>query len=188
VATLLRVNSNIVVEWFESGAVALDLRHRLVSELDSRQSWLLRYADGERSLEILADDYAKVTSSTGEQALEILQFTYVDLMRMNILRKKINSAEGNYMDKIRYIINPDVNLREEDKDGALLYNPDLDRVQLLNSTGLCIWKSCAEGHTIDEIIAAIHEYFEETPENTVTNDVEEFLNQMIDTGFIGILE
>jgi len=86
----------------------------------------------------------------------------------------------------RYVQNPDVNLREEDEDGALLFNPDTGRVQLLNSTGLYIWKLCADGHTTSEIIAAFRSDFDEVPEDKITADVELFISQMMDSGFIGI--
>ena len=73
-------------------------------------------------------------------------------------------------------------------DGALLFNPDTDRVQLLNNTGLYIWKLCTDGCTAREIVAAFKADFDEVPEDEVMADVEEFINQMLDSGFIGILE
>ena len=41
-----------------------------------------------------------------------------------------------------FIRNPDVVLREEDPDGALLFNPDTNQIRILNATGLFIWKHC----------------------------------------------
>ncbi len=40
---------------------------------------------------------------------------------------------------IHYLCNPDVVLREEDKSGALLFNPDTNQVKVINNTGLFIW-------------------------------------------------
>ena len=92
------------------------------------------------------------------------------------------------MDTTCYIVNSDVNLREEDEDGALLYNPDSDRVQLLNSTGFHIWKFCAQGHTISEIIAALQADFDDVPVDAIATDVEEFVTQMIDNEFFVALQ
>ena len=92
------------------------------------------------------------------------------------------------MDTTRYIVNPDVNLREEDEDGALLYNPDSDRVQLVNSTGLYIWKLCQQERTVSEIITALQADFDDVPVDAITTDVEEFVTQMIDSDFFATLQ
>ena len=44
--------------------------------------------------------------------------------------------------KVSLIRNPDVVLREEDQDGALLFNPDTNQIRVINPTGLFIWKHC----------------------------------------------
>lgn len=92
------------------------------------------------------------------------------------------------MDTTRYIVNQDVNLREEDEDGALLYNPDSDRVQLLNSTGLYIWKLCQQGRTVSEIITALQADFDDAPVDAIATDVEEFVTQMIDSDFFAAIQ
>jgi hypothetical protein len=88
-----------------------------------------------------------------------------------------------------YLKNPDVGLREEDPDeGALLFNPDTNRIQVINTTGLFIWKQCDEVHTLDEIVAEVQKGFEDVPLEQVAQDVQQFVDRMVASGFIGTVE
>ncbi len=86
----------------------------------------------------------------------------------------------------RYLRNPDVVLREEDPDeGGLLFNPDTNQVKVINTTGLLIWQTCGRVTTLDWIVAAVRENFDEVPSDQVAQDVQEFLEGMLESGFIG---
>jgi len=89
---------------------------------------------------------------------------------------------------IQYLCNPDVVLREEDESGALLFNPDTNQVKVLNATGLFIWKQFQSENCPNTALKAIAEAFEDVPEAQVTGDVEAFLNELLETGFIGEVE
>jgi len=91
-------------------------------------------------------------------------------------------------EEIKYIRNPDVVLREEDPDGALLFNPDTNQIKVINNTALFIWKLCDGNHTLSSIVEALKKSFENVPEDKVKGEVKEFLNEMIQSGFIGIPE
>lgn len=86
---------------------------------------------------------------------------------------------------VRYLANPDVVLREEDPDGALLFNPDTNDVKVINETGIHIWKACEEAITLEEIIRGMEKQFQEVPANEVEQHTREFLDQMIRSGFVG---
>lgn len=88
----------------------------------------------------------------------------------------------------RYLCNPDVVLREEDEDGGLLFNPDTNQVKVINSTGLFIWRHFGSAQDVPAVTAAIQVEFEDVPRETVSADVQAFLDEMIQTGFIGIVE
>lgn len=81
--------------------------------------------------------------------------------------------------------NPDVVLREEDEEGALLFNPDTNQVLVLNPTGLFVWKHCDGRHDLSSILAAIKEAFEEVPEAEVEAEVKDFVTQLQTKGFVG---
>jgi hypothetical protein len=118
----------------------------------------------------------------------MMQVNCSELIKMDTLIPAKNSWKGLPMDSIRYIVNQDVNLREQDANGALLYNPDSDRVQLVNSTGLFIWKLCEQGRTVNEIVTALQADFDDVPFEAITTDVEEFVAVMVDSDFFSVLQ
>ncbi len=87
-----------------------------------------------------------------------------------------------------YLVNPDVVLREEDPDGALLFNPDTNQIRVLNHTGVFIWKLCDGQHDLGAIVNGLRESFEQVPEAEVENQVGTFVDDMVANGFIGIVE
>lgn len=89
---------------------------------------------------------------------------------------------------IEYITNPDVVLREEDVDGALLFNPDTNQIKVLNTTGLFIWKLCEKKHSITDIFKALKDSFDQVPDDKAEEQVESFINEMEKSGFIGIIQ
>ena len=88
----------------------------------------------------------------------------------------------------RFLCNPDVVLREEDEDGGLLFNPDTNQVKVVNTSGLFIWKQFSSPNQPQEVVAAVISNFEEAPKDVVQSDLKEFLDEMIQSGFIGEVE
>ncbi len=82
--------------------------------------------------------------------------------------------------------NPDVVLREEDRDGALLYDPDTNQVRVINASGLFIWKQCDGKKKLPAIIAALKSTFEDVPEKEVEDHVKAFVNAMSANGFLQV--
>jgi len=85
---------------------------------------------------------------------------------------------------INYQINPDVVLREEDADGALLFNPDTNDVKVLNNTGLYIWKCCQQKQNQEKIILSLKQEFEQVPKDQVEQEVGSFLQGLELAGFL----
>ena len=88
----------------------------------------------------------------------------------------------------RYLRNPDVVIREEDPDGALVFNPDTDQIKVLNQTGFFIWQLCDGSHDKEGIVRCVRESFDKVPEDQVSGQVEDFVNDMLSAGFIGTAE
>ena len=82
--------------------------------------------------------------------------------------------------------NPDVVLREEDPDGALLFNPDTNQIRVINPTGLFIWKNCDGTRDLSAIVSAMKEAFDGVPEEEVHDEIHEFITDMHSNGFLGI--
>ena len=60
---------------------------------------------------------------------------------------------------------PQISLREEYDDWALLYNPDNGRSVGLTPTGVRIWESLSAGKDLDGIIQTLTKKFEPLPED-----------------------
>jgi hypothetical protein len=90
-------------------------------------------------------------------------------------------------DARRYLANPDVSCREEEPEGALLFNPDTEAIMVVNSTGLLIWQVLDQPRTLDEIVAHLLEVCEDIPMDRVTADVSEFVQALESRGFIGVV-
>lgn len=82
--------------------------------------------------------------------------------------------------------NPDVVLREEDPDGALLFNPDTNQIRVINATGLFIWKRCDGRKNLPAIVAALKKAFDGVPEKEVDKQVKVFVDDMCANGFLGV--
>lgn len=188
--TILVLKRYILAEYFDTGALLLNMHTRKITEINAFEGWILRRLDGRHTLNHVAADVADAFALTHKEGFNKVTNICERLWKFQSLLEVRDCPKGDIMNVnvTRYIQNPDANLREEDEDGALLFNPDTDRVQLLSRTGLYIWKLCVEARTVNEIINAFKADFDEVPENEVTADVEEFLKQMVDNGFIGILE
>ncbi len=82
--------------------------------------------------------------------------------------------------------NPDVVLREEDPDGALLFNPDTNQIRVINTTGLFIWKHCDGKKDLPTIVSAMKKSFAGVPEKEVGDQVKTFVDDMRVNGFLVI--
>lgn len=97
------------------------------------------------------------------------------------MKKKAPVREG-------YIRNPDVVLREEEADGGLLFNPDTNQIRVVNATGLLIWKLCDGERDLTDISKALEEAFEGVDPDQARKDVLAYIEDMKNTGFIGVME
>ena len=79
---------------------------------------------------------------------------------------------------LKYIRNPDVVLREEDVNGALLFNPDTNQIKVLNATGLFIWRLCDGRLDLSAIVKALQESFENVPEDEAIKQVKKYLEEL----------
>ena len=85
-----------------------------------------------------------------------------------------------------YVRNPDVVLRDEDEEGALLFNPDTNQVLVLNATAVHVWKLCDGARDVPAIVSAVKAEFDAAPEATVEADVGKFVDSMVAGGFVGV--
>jgi len=84
----------------------------------------------------------------------------------------------------RFIQNENISLREEDEDGALLFEPDTGKIVVLNLTGVELWKRLKEPNDIKSLKSYIIENFSETDNHDVEKEINEFITQLKELEFI----
>jgi len=58
------------------------------------------------------------------------------------------------------VVNPNLVLRIEDDDCALLFDPDRGSVQMLNQTAVAIWQNIDGQRSLRHIISELHDQYE----------------------------
>ncbi|MCC7130734.1 MAG: hypothetical protein B6D39_08930 [Anaerolineae bacterium UTCFX2] len=192
---VLQLRLDVVMEGFDDGALILRLADRHLIEVNPVGQHILELIDGKRSLAQVAGLLAERYAITTAEALQDVLTFCTDLRAQGVLEaaelkndEEIKNMAEHAPLKLRYLRNPDVVLREEDEDGGLLFNPDTNQVKVVNPTGLFIWQRCDGQHDFDQIAAAMLETYEDAPVDEVRQDLQEYLDGMHQTGFIGLLE
>ena len=82
------------------------------------------------------------------------------------------------------IANPVVVLREEFDDWAVLFDPDTAKAVGINPVGVAIWKLMDGERTLEKIVAAVRDRFNDVPE-TALKEVAAFVSNLAESGFVG---
>ena len=193
---IYKLSKNAVLETFDDGGLVLILPERRLVELNPSAVEIIRLLDGFRTPEQVADEIAKSNDighniSVTQIIQDVLKLCE-ELNQSGVLELQPDLQESLNMTTAvatQFLRNPDVVLREEDPDeGALLFNPDTNQVKVINTTGLFIWQQCGVARTLDEIVAEVQKGFDEVPSEQVAQNVQEFVDGMLATGFIGTVE
>lgn len=77
----------------------------------------------------------------------------------------------------------DLVLREED-DGAFIFDPIQDSLQVLNETGVFVFKELNGKNSVDDIVKKLLSQYSDMGADAVKKDVEAFIEQMKGRGFL----
>jgi SynChlorMet cassette protein ScmD len=88
------------------------------------------------------------------------------------------------MSEKKLIANPNLILREEFDDWAILFDPDTGNVFSVNPIGVLVWKLLDGSYGIDSILEKIHETAEEVPAEA-EDHIRAFIKTAIDLGLAG---
>lgn len=90
----------------------------------------------------------------------------------------------------RYQRNPDIVYRPEGLDGAILFEPDSARVQVLNLTGAFIWEQLDGDRPLDAICDALAQQFDGAPADAARlgDEVRAFVELLVRIGFAARVE
>jgi hypothetical protein len=76
-------------------------------------------------------------------------------------------------------VNPDIVCRVEGEE-ALLFDPETEKVKVLNVTGLMLWNLCDGSHSQHDLVQALVTKYPDVGVDTLTADVKRFLSDMLD--------
>jgi SynChlorMet cassette protein ScmD len=82
------------------------------------------------------------------------------------------------------IANPEVVLREEFDDWAILFDPDTGDAFGLNPVSVFVWKRLDGTHTVDRIIDELKAECEDVPEDAEEH-VATFIGELVERGLAG---
>jgi SynChlorMet cassette protein ScmD len=83
------------------------------------------------------------------------------------------------------IANPNVVLRDEFDDWAVLFNPDTANAMGTNPVGVAVWKLMDGKRSIEDIVSEIKNGFEDTPDASF-KEIAAFVNKLAENGFVGL--
>jgi len=193
---IYQICSRVVFESFDEGALVLRLEDRHLFELNSSACVIINQTNGTRSAGEIAFSLADIDKNITKDYLSDINELYKQLETQKIVelidfsqdRRRTLSMAKNISQNIMYLCNPEVVLREEDEDGGLLFNPDTNQVKVVNNSGLLIWKQFGKEQRLDTVIAILQDTFGDTSYEEIMADARTFLADMVQSGFIGIVE
>jgi SynChlorMet cassette protein ScmD len=89
----------------------------------------------------------------------------------------------NETEEKKVITNPQIVLREEFDDWAILFDPDTGNTFGLNPIGVLIWKQLDGRHALDDIVRTISEAADDVPSD-VTGHIQAFVQNAIRFGLV----
>lgn len=84
---------------------------------------------------------------------------------------------------ISFKANPAISFKDEGDEGAVLYNPDTDKVVIINAVGATIWRFIEQPRTEDEIVTMLTENFSAVDKVKAHEDLKQFIDGF-EEGFI----
>jgi SynChlorMet cassette protein ScmD len=82
------------------------------------------------------------------------------------------------------VANPDLVLREEFDDWAVLFDPDTGEAFGLDPVGVFLWKCCNGQHTPAQILENLHNNCTDVPADAAQH-LQTFLEELESKGYIG---
>lgn len=82
-----------------------------------------------------------------------------------------------------YQRNETIQLHQEYEDWAVLFDRQTTQSLVINAVGIVIWRVLMEADTLDGVVKAVWEEFDDAPPE-MAEDVREFLTGLVTGGFV----
>lgn len=182
------INDEVAIEDFtDSSLIFLSKKNRLI-RINSSTRQILNLLDGKRNLQLVIMQFSHNQKIQEKIAREDIQKIIIELIEKKVIRPAIKMS-FNGRDKMdensSFLANPRISLREED-GGALLFNIDTNSLQIINPIGLVIWRFInIHPRSKADIVRYLCEICENVPLKQVESDVELFIFELLNKGFVG---
>ncbi|MGD9780943.1 MAG: PqqD family peptide modification chaperone [Kiritimatiellia bacterium] len=147
---------------------------------------------GGRKILALVDGGRTVGDIAGSAglAIEDVRAALLEMERQGIVRRVVDlkKERPENMGEAKYLADPGVSFRPEDGDGAILYHADTDSLEVVNPVAAEIWTYLAAPRTQAEVVAHLCATCEGAVRDQVEKDVAEFVESLLEKGFIGVVE
>lgn len=185
-----RLREECAIEDFGQQALVLLCDSLQLRAINGSSLKILELLDGERTVQDIALRLAPPCGGSVSGLAEAVAEALLRMEEQGIVRRIVNlSAERPaMMNAAKYLVNPDVSFRPEGADGAILFNPDADALEVINPIAAEIWTFLAAPRTQAEVVAHLCEVCEGAARAQVEKDVAEFIEPLLKKGFIGVLE
>jgi hypothetical protein len=175
-------------EDFDDGSLMFLARQNKVVEINHSARRILRLLNGRRSLKQVIEKTARDFAIQEKVARRDVQKLIADLGDQGAVKPaaRVTFRRRKKMDQSASLLaNSRISLREEE-DGAILFDADTNGLQIVNPTGLLIWKFIqVHPRTRADIVGHLKEVCEGVPTGQVETDVDDFVSELQGKGFIG---
>jgi len=186
------LRNDIAIEDFDDGTLLFQASDRQMISANKITRHILSTLDGTRTLKeisaLLVTEYHVPEQEIEEDIAEILANLESRRIIKQMHQAPLSIKRDIMNENTQYLANPDVSCRIEDDDGAILYNPDDETVQVLNPIGLEIWETLSTPHTKEGLIDHLRSKCDNLPEEEVAKDVDDFMARLNAGGYIGEIE
>lgn len=134
------LRNDVAIKHFDDGIIVFQAADSAMLKVNQLTYEILTTLDTRKALRDIAVEIAALHS----ESIEVIEQDVLSIMReletKRIVKKRttlpLNKDNTEMSANTKYLCNPDVSLRIEDDDGAILYCPDTAATQIINPIGL----------------------------------------------------
>jgi hypothetical protein len=184
---LYQLNEDVAVEDFHNGSLLFLARQNRLIDLNHSARHILRLLNEKQNLNKVIDQTAHDFGVDKKSAGRDVHRFIADLFKIGAIRFSVKNStkRRKAMDKSAAVLAiPRISLREEE-DGAILFDVETNGLLIVNPVGLLIWKHILTyPRTRKDIVIHLNKVCNEVPQEQVEADVEAFLSELHNKGFI----
>ncbi len=179
-----KLSSKVAFERFSDGGVLFIPGELKRIKLNKMGAEVISLCDGKHTLSTITRKISDTLEIDNERVAGDVSSFLHQLEENGLV--EIMEEKGMIADDQLLYRNPDVSCRDEPPEGAILFNPDSNELMAINTTGLLIWKILEKPGTRATVLKELRERCDGIPEDSIEEDVYQFIDNLKSRGFIGI--